>query len=202
LLDPAVTSVRMVLTPERVVLAEARRTHMLLALFGYAVDAVLINRLVTSESDDPLVAGWRRRQRAVVGDMAQTFGAVPQLVAPLRAAEPVGCAALADLAEQLYGARDPAAVLYDGPRLHLVSDDRGHALRIPLPQGNAGDVELFQRRDELYVRVGGHSRSLVLPVGLQDREVTAATVEDGWLRIAFAAPPSAAVGGRTATATV
>jgi arsenite-transporting ATPase len=186
LLEPAVTSVRMVVTPERVVLAEARRTHTLLALFGYAVDAVVINRLVPSGSDDPLVAGWRKRQQEVLHEMTETFGAVPQLLAPLDAGEPVGIAALAGMADHLYGTRDPASVLYDGPRLELVEDDQGHALRVPLPQRTAEDVELFQSRDELYIRVDGYTRNLVLPAGLSDRAVTSAKVDEGWLRIGFA----------------
>jgi arsenite-transporting ATPase len=185
LLEHNITSVRMVVTPERVVLAEARRTHTLLALFGYAVDAVAVNRLVPSGSDDPLVARWRRRQQQALDEVADTFGAVPQLHAPLDADEPVGVVALADLADHLYGTRDPSAVLYDGPRLELVEDDHGHALRVPLPQRTADDVELFQSRDELYIRVDGYTRNLVLPAGLSGRPVTSAKVDEGWLRIGF-----------------
>jgi arsenite-transporting ATPase len=104
----------------------------------------------------------------------------------LHAGEPVGIDALAELAAQLYGARDPSAVLYDGPRIQFVEGERGHALRVPLPQGSAEDVELFQRRDELYIRVDGYSRNLVLPAGLSDRHVTSAKMDQGWLRIGFA----------------
>lgn len=202
LLDPAVTAVRMVLTPERVVLAEARRTHTLLSLFGYAVDAVVVNRVVTSGSDDPLIAGWRRRQGKVLDEVAGTFGPIPRFTAPLAAGEPVGVEALADLACDLYGSTDPMAVLYDGPRLTLVEDDGGHTMRVPLPQGTPDDVELFQRRNELFVRVGGHTRNLVLPSGLADRAVTAAKVEQGWLCIRFARDMTAPHGQRTSAATV
>lgn len=186
LLDPRVTSVRMVVTAERVVLAEARRTHMLLGLFGYALDAVAVNRLIPAGSPDPRVAGCRLRQQQVVDEMAATFGAIPRLEMPLHVGEPVGIDALAELADQLYGARDPSAVLYDGPRIQFVEGEGGHALRVPLPQGSAEDVELFQRRDELYIRVDGYSRNLVLPAGLSDRHVTSAKVDQGWLRIDFA----------------
>ena len=197
LLDPAVTSVRMVLTPERVVLAEARRTHTLLALFGHALDAVIVNRVVTSASDDPLVAAWRRRQRPVLDEVAATFAPVPRLTVPLLGDEPVGVAALGALARDLYAGSgpgdagiDPGEVLHDGPRLQVVDHGDRRGLRVPLPQGTPDDVELFQRRDELYVRVGGHTRNLVLPAGLGERAVTAARVEDGWLCIDFAAGPA------------
>jgi arsenite-transporting ATPase len=185
LLQPRVTSVRMIVTCERVVVAEARRTQMLLSVFGYALDAVVVNRVVPPGSDDPLVAGWRRAQRDVLADLAETFGAVPRLSVPLRASEPVGVAALAELGDELYGGCDPAAVLYEGPGIELVEDARGPALRVPLPGGDASDVELFQRDDELYLRVGGYTRSLVLPAALGDRHVVTATAERDWLRIDF-----------------
>jgi TRC40/GET3/ArsA family transport-energizing ATPase len=55
------TSVRLVLTPEAVVVAEARRTLTSLALYGYRVDALVANR-VFPESADPFVAGWAAAQ--------------------------------------------------------------------------------------------------------------------------------------------
>jgi arsenite-transporting ATPase len=200
LLDSRVTSVRMVVTAERVVLAEARRTHMLLGLFGYGLDAVAVNRLIPAGSPDPRVAGHRVHQQQVLDEMPATFGAIPRLEMTLQAAEPVGIEALAELADQLYGARDPSAVLYEGPRIQFVEGEREHALRVPLPQGSADDVELFQRRDELYIRVDGYSRNLVLPAGLGDRRVTSAKVDQGWLHIDFAGDSAATTDAEVARA--
>ena len=61
--DPAVTSVRLVLTPEAVVVAEARRTFTALALYGYAVDLVVANRVFPA-GDDEWRQGWARAQQA------------------------------------------------------------------------------------------------------------------------------------------
>jgi arsenite-transporting ATPase len=202
LLEPAVTSVRVVVTAERVVLAEARRTHMLLALFGYAVDGVVVNRVIPPGSTDPLILRLRSRQQRILDEVKEAFGAVPRFTVPMDATEPIGIDALADLADDMYGARDPSEVLYDGPRLELLEDEHERALRVPLPLGSADDVELFQRRDELYIRVGGHTRNLVLPAGLSEREVTSAEVDDGWLRIAFAAEASRTAVGHPRTVTV
>jgi arsenite-transporting ATPase len=186
LLDPRRTTVRMVVTPDRVVVAEARRLLTSLALFGHAVDAVVVNRLVPDEASDPFLAGWRDRQQRTLAEVDATFGTLPRLPVPLLGAEPVGVPALAALARGLYGPTDPAAVLADAPRLQVVDDPARPALRLPLPAGRAGEVDLLQRGDELYVRVGGHTRNLVLPAGLRDREVRSATVADGWLTVAFA----------------
>ncbi len=55
LTDPAVTNVRLVVNPERMVIAEARRTYTYLSLFGYRVDAVVANRLLPQSGHRPVV---------------------------------------------------------------------------------------------------------------------------------------------------
>jgi len=200
LLDAARTSVRLVVTPDRVVLAEARRMLTSLALFGHAVDAVLVNRVVPADVTDPFLVGWRARQDRVAAELAATVGEIPLLRVGLTAREPVGATALTDLAEALYGSVDPSAVLHAGPRVEVVDTDGALELRMPLPDSAAHDVELLQRGDELYVSVGGYTRNLVLPAVLRARPVTSASVSDGWLAIGFDRPAPVAAGGRAASA--
>jgi arsenite-transporting ATPase len=114
--------------------------------------------------------------------------------------EPVGEAALADLAGALYGSVDPSAVLHTGPRAEVVATGDGHELRMPLPDCAADDGELLQRGDELHVTVGGYTRNLVLPAALRAHPVTSANVTDGWLAIGFDRPAPVAAGGRAASA--
>ena len=63
LTDPAQTSVRLVVNPERMVIAEARRTYTYLSLFGYRVDAVVANRLLPDEVTDPWFDAWKDAAR-------------------------------------------------------------------------------------------------------------------------------------------
>lgn len=200
LLDAAHTSVRLVVTPDRIVLAEARRMLTSLGLFGHPVDAVLVNRVVPADVTDPFLVGWRARQERVEAELAGTVGELPLLRTGLTAREPVGAAALADLAQDLYGAVDPVAVLHTGRRAEVVDTGDGHALRLPLPDSAADEVELLQRGDELYVSVGGYTRNVVLPAALRARQVTSAGISDGWLSIGFDRPAPVPTGGRAASA--
>src|SRR5699024_893162 len=62
LADPEVTSIRLVVNPEKMVIAEARRTYTYLSLFGYRVDAVVVNRLLPDAVTDPWFARWKTLQ--------------------------------------------------------------------------------------------------------------------------------------------
>ncbi|HEY0645699.1 MAG TPA: ArsA family ATPase, partial [Nocardioides sp.] len=70
-------SVRLVLTPETVVVAEARRSLTTLSLVGYRVDGVVANRVFPSEGADPWRAGWVRAQEAVMSEVAASFDGLP-----------------------------------------------------------------------------------------------------------------------------
>ncbi|MBC7373166.1 MAG: ArsA family ATPase, partial [Frankiales bacterium] len=83
------TSVRLVLTPEQVVVAEARRTLTSLALYGYRVDALLANRVFPA-STEPFVAGWAAAQAEQLAVVRADAGDLPVLVSPYLAGEPVG----------------------------------------------------------------------------------------------------------------
>ena len=53
LADPSVASVRLVTTPESMVVAETRRVWSYLGLFGYKVDSLVVNRVVPDDASDP-----------------------------------------------------------------------------------------------------------------------------------------------------
>jgi arsenite-transporting ATPase len=103
------TSVRVVLTPEAVVVAEARRTLTSLALYGYRVDALVANRVFPSGSAEPFLAGWAAAQAEQLAAVRADAGGLPVLVSPYLATEPVGLADLTALGQALYGSDDPAA---------------------------------------------------------------------------------------------
>ncbi len=107
---------RLVLTPESVVLAEARRSYTTLSLYGYRVDGVVANRVFPAEGADDWRAGWVMAQDDVLAQVEQSFAGLPVWRSVYRSGEPVGVAALAELARDVYGADDPlAAPRGDGP---------------------------------------------------------------------------------------
>jgi arsenite-transporting ATPase len=189
LTDPERTSVRLVLTPESVVVAEARRTLTSLSLYGYRVDAVLANRIFPAGGNDAWLAGWVAAQRAQLEAVEESFAPLPVHRSPYRAGEPVGLAELAAFAAEAYGDVDPFAV---GEAPALMSVDRtvdGFALSLALPLAEVGDVDLVRRGDELVVTVGSHRRLLALPSALRRCVVTGAALRGGRLSVDFVPDP-------------
>ncbi len=184
LTGPAAT-VRLVLTPEAVVLAEARRSYTTLSLFGYRVDGVVANRVFPSADADDWRAGWVVAQDAVLEDVEQSFAGLPVWRSEYRPGEPVGVAALAALAAEAYVGADPLAVpAGDGP-LRLTRDEHGAVLHLALPLVTRTDVDLARNGDDLVVTVGSYRRLLTVPAGLSRHRVAGARVEGGELQVRF-----------------
>jgi arsenite/tail-anchored protein-transporting ATPase len=195
LLTGDLTSVRLVLTPERVVIAESRRTWTSLSLYGFVVDAVVVNRVfpdAASEAGtgepDAWRSSWNEAQRTGLVEVRDSFAGLPVIVSPYLPREPIGPDALDDLAlaqdpEGAYAGDLLTPVAHRG--LTVTRSEDGFTLSLPLPLVSASDVGLQRRDDELLVAVQDHRRVLTLPAALQRCEVLGASVRDGQLRVRF-----------------
>jgi len=202
LTDGRRTSVRLVVNPERVVIAEARRTHTYLSLFGYHVDAVVANRLLPEGIQDPWFTRWKAAHAEHLAAIEHGFAPVPVLRVPLQPTEQVGLAALRGFADALYDDEDPTARF--GTREPLAVRRRGERLllELELPFSERDDLEVGRNGYELLVRVGPYRRSLVLPDALRRRAVEGAELRNGKLTVSFGdrVPADEPVGAATARA--
>jgi arsenite/tail-anchored protein-transporting ATPase len=185
LTDPAVTGVRLVVNPERMVIAEARRTFTYLSLFGYRVDAVIANRLLPEAVTDPWFKAWKETHAEHLEAIEEGFAPLPVLRAELAADELVGLDRLRGFGEVLYRDLDPAAVLHAGEPLRITRRGGGYVLSLELPFADKDDLDVGRRHDELFVRVGPYRRALLLPDSLRRRRVTGARFVADRLEITF-----------------
>jgi arsenite-transporting ATPase len=190
LVDPRATGVRLVLTPERMVVAETRRTLTALALRGIHIDCLVANRLVPRARlwHGP-AATWLRTRRAEQDAVLAELGASTPLrvhVVEHRAAEPVGTAALLDLAAELYADADPLERSGDGaPLLSVRAAGAGYLLRIALPLPDSSSLDLARVGDDLAVTVDGTRRLIALPVMLRRYAVVDAEAGPDGLELRF-----------------
>ncbi len=178
------TSVRLVVTSERMVIEEARRAYTQLCLFDLAADAVVVNRMLPPDAAaEPFFHEWVRVERARRAEIEAHFAPLPVLEGVLADDEIIGRDALATHAASLFGEREPHAVLGTGARVRF---ERTAAL-VPLPGARADDLEVAKIEGEIVVRFGGQRRAIVLPRGLARQSLVTASLAEGELRIEFAA---------------
>lgn len=189
LLSAETTSVRLVLTPEAVVVAEARRTLTALALYGYAVDEVIANRVFPPSSDE-FLTGWVRSQAEQLAAVRRDVGDLVVREQPYRPGEPVGLAALTELGQALYGEDDPAA---RPPRpedlLSIDRDGEAFVLSMRLPLARREDLDLARAGDDLVLTVAGKRRLVTLPSVLTRCRVAGAALSGGRLHVRFLPDP-------------
>jgi arsenite-transporting ATPase len=190
LTDPVTTSVRLVLTPESVVVAEARRTLTSLSLYGYRVDGVVANRVFPAGDGDGWREGWVAAQARQLTEIEASFAGLPLWRAGYRAEEPVGVGALTDLATEVYADADACAATATPEPLEVerVSADE-FVLSLALPLADKREVHLVRKGDDLVVTVGPHRRVLALPSALRRCLVDGAALRDGRLRVRFRPDP-------------
>ena len=183
--DPERTTVRLVMTPDRMVVREAMRTFTYLNLYGYLTDAVVVNRILPDEAGDGYFSEWRDAQRREMSSVRAAFSPVPVLTAPYLPREVIGDVMLDGLGDQIFGQTAPQAVLHTVLTQELSADDERATLRLLLPFTERGDVELKKIGLEVIVKVAGQKRTIILPPAMAAYQTSGARLENGALEVSF-----------------
>ena len=186
LTDPSMTTVRIVLNLEKMVIKEAKRAYSYLSLFGYATDAVIVNRLLPDEVQDELFKKWQRIHRRYQVEVEQSFAGIPIFNVPLFDREVVGERMLLRMAKATYGDRDPAEHFATSSPQRIDKEGTDYVLSLKVPFVDRSAVDLSRHNGELYVTVGNYRREISLPRVLAQRETAGASIQDGELRVRFA----------------
>ncbi|MCA9952434.1 MAG: ArsA family ATPase [Anaerolineales bacterium] len=185
--DPEISSYRVVLQPEKMVMREAERAISYLGLFNYPVDSVIVNRILPNAADEGEFYRKRREIQAKYMHMIEdNFRPLPIWRAPYYAEEVVGVDALSRLAFDCFGNEDPCNIFYHGILQEVIElEDGGYRLRLPVPFVASSDVRLRKRGDEMFITIGNFKREMILPTVLAKRRASGGTLRDGMLEIDF-----------------
>jgi arsenite-transporting ATPase len=186
--NPGITSARLVVNPEKMVIDEARRTYSYLGLFGYGVDGVVVNRVLPDEVADPYFERWRAIQKGHLDTVDDAFAEVPRLRLRLFDDEMVGVDRLRYMALELYGETDPIFAFEASSPFRISETPDGVHMEIDIPFVEKQDLDVFRSGHELYVQVGPYRRSFILPDALHRRQVSRARLDHGTLTVTFAKP--------------
>jgi arsenite-transporting ATPase len=188
--DPEISSYRVVLQPEKMVMREAERAVSYLGLFNYPVDSIIINRILPENLGEGNFYQKRREIQARYLEMIEAnFAPLPLWRAPYYDHEVVGVDALARLAADCFGEADPGQVFYQG-KLQEIEElpDGSCIMRLSMPFVTGSDVKLRKRGDEMFITIGNFKREMILPTVLAKRRAGGGSLQNGILEITFLAP--------------
>ncbi len=184
LTDQQTTTARIVMNLEKMVIREAQRSLTYLSLFGYAVDAVVVNRILPDNVDGHFSC-WQEMQQQYYPQVKQMFSPLPLLQSTHFSQEIVGLEMLEQMAEYLYAENDPSAFLYTGPSQRVERTTQGYDLIVPLPFVSEDQIHLAQNADELLISVGWHRHRVALPQSLARLHARDAFFENEELHVVF-----------------
>jgi arsenite-transporting ATPase len=183
--DPAVTTVRLVANPEKVVLKETQRAFMYFCLYRMCIDAVVMNRIIPPQVRDAYFAGWHQSQKCHLLKAEEFFHPVPILPVDLFGAEIIGYDSLKTLSERIYGRINPLERFVAEEPYRLVKQDGYYCLRLKLPFLVKEHIDLSKISDELVLRIGSYKRHILLPRQVAARTTVKAKIEEPYLNITF-----------------
>src|SRR5919201_934606 len=144
LTNDRMSSVRLVVNPEKMVIAEARRTYTYLSLFGYRVDAVVVNRIIPDEVSDPYFGKWKDIQAEHLETVKESFQPVPILTARLFDREMVGLALPGQMGNDVYGDRPATELLHRDEPMRVRKRGTSYMLSLRIPFVERSDLDVFR----------------------------------------------------------
>jgi len=183
--DENVSSIRIVVNPEKMVIKEAQRAYTYLCFYGYPVDLVVINRVLPKGLTSEFFRLARARQRRYIRLIKESFSPLPILEVPLLKKEAVGIKALSEIKDLLFGERNPIEIYYREKPFRVESSDGDYRLILKLPYVKKSDIDITQFGDELILSVGKERRTIFLPRFLAGMTATGAHFSENELIINF-----------------
>lgn len=183
--NPEITSIRLVLNLEKMVIKETQRAYTYLNLYGYNVDSVIVNRAMPKELDHPYFKEWQKFQENYRKDVGELFSSIPLHEAPLFSKEVLGIDALLEFGSTLFSKKDPVDIFYKGKPYDVVKEKGVYHLMLKLPFVSKEEVKLHQVGEELTIQIENQRRNIFLPSFLAKLNVEKANLEEGMLKISF-----------------
>lgn len=192
--DRDTTSMRIVTTPERIVLQEARRNFTWVNEYDFGTDAVYINRIYPEEAMKGYFSGWERMQAESLELAEQSFPERRIFRLELQEEEIRGLDMLERAAEELYGpqaedrqAVDPAEIFCRESAFRSEYDPKSglRSLIVSLPYAAKEEIRAEKEKEDLILRVRNEVRRLRLPDLMGSRDLLGWDFEDGTLTLRF-----------------
>ena len=183
--DRDVTSIRIVVNPEKMVVKEAQRSFTYLNIYDFNVDAVIVNRMMPDNVTDNYFSVWKEIQKKYNAEIIDSFSPIPIYYAPLFETEVVGQAMLERMADEVFKDENPAEIKFVGRTQSVEKEGNDYILSIDIPFVEKEALSLNQKGDQLIIKAGNVKRNITLPRTLTALTISKAKYEENRLKIWF-----------------
>ena len=187
--DRKTTSLRIVMTPESIVVREAERCLAWLNAFDFGVDAVYVNRIYPDSAVEGYFEGWASLQKESLRRIEESFAGQERFYLPLLDRELRGLPLLTQAASILYDEKrpDPAAIFHTDQSYTTVRnmEDGTWVMTVRLPYMTAADLSVVKEGDDLILGVRNERRRFRLTEQCGRRNLKAWSYENDLLHITF-----------------
>jgi arsenite-transporting ATPase len=183
--DPKKTTIRLVVNPEKMVIKESQRAFTFFNLFGYAVDMIIVNRVIPEKIHDTYFDKWKSIQASYLAMISEAFSPIPILSLELLDQEIVGKGLLSKVARKIYDTKDPSQIFITKKPMDIKKSDGGFDLYLNLPFVQKDEIDLRKNGNELIIRLGNFKRNILLPHSLVSYSVKSAKFDMDRLKISF-----------------
>ena len=182
LTDNDVTSIRLVTTPDRMSLNETKRAFTYLLLYGYPIDAVIVNKIYQQDTG-PFFKKWRNTQSEIIKEMEDAFHDVKMFRANLSETEPNGIDNLRELGHHIYGNENPLRIFTRNIPIKYSKTPGGYRVKLRLPFATKERMRLYNKGGELVIELDNWRRVFYLPQTMASKQPVSAEFNNGFLNI-------------------
>ena len=179
------TSIRIVTTPERIVLEEARRNYAWLQLYNFNVDALYMNRLYPKEVMEGYFEGWEDTQTNNIRLAQESFAKQKIFKLELQSEEIHGLDSLKKISNLLYKDVNPADIFCQAESFEMEEINGTRILIINLPFAKSDTITVTKDKYDIIISLLNETRRFHLPDKLKTRKITEYSYKDGQLRISM-----------------
>lgn len=184
MLNKDIVSLRIVTTPEKVVISETKRNFTCLHLYNYNVDAIIVNKVYPEEALEGYFNKWVKLQKEGLNEIKESFREIPVFELQLQKQE-LKTIPILEKAGSLYGDYNPIDVLAREEIYTINKENDTYKMIISLPFAEKSEMDLVQQKGEIQISLKNEKRCLTLPEYLKDKEIASAKMEQGTLIISF-----------------
>lgn len=183
--DREITSVRIVTTPEKMVVEETKRNFMYMNLYDFNVDGIYINRILPADLDNTFFSQWLMIQKKYIREIKESFSALPIYEIPWYDEELKGKEAIGRMIEDSLQKGNVFETKIITERETFIQNEKGYLLNVPVSFADKTDLEMYQSTTDLVIKLKNFKRNIPLPNVLRSYEIAGAKLEDGILGIQF-----------------